>query len=119
MKLLIVFLHWFNNIGRIERTGYLVCHIFLFMLIGLLSTVIIGLMRFIDINDNIPLITLIICGFIGLFCKVSISIARIHDVGLSGWWYLTFLFPIIGLIGEILLFILPGGKRSNRFGECP
>ena len=67
--------------------------------------------------------------FIGLFPLLSIQWRRIHDVGLSGWWYLV--AALLGLfqniyidvpVGIIFLYLL-GFKRgdayTNKFGPSP
>lgn len=54
-----------------------------------------------------------------MLIKIRYSIARLHDVNLSGWWYIVILAlsAIVGC-GEIILLILPGTQGTNRFGEC-
>lgn len=49
--------------------------------------------------------------------SITVSVRRLHDRELSGWWYLLSLVPI----GNIVLFVwylLPGTPGDNRFGSA-
>ena len=57
---------------------------------------------------------------------VSVTIRRLHDRDMSGWWYLGFLaaalipvFNILVLFGMLILMVLPGTAGPNRFGADP
>jgi uncharacterized membrane protein YhaH (DUF805 family) len=43
------------------------------------------------------------------------SIRRLHDFDLSGWWSLLVLIPLV----PIALVFIPGKKEANRFGPVP
>jgi uncharacterized membrane protein YhaH (DUF805 family) len=43
------------------------------------------------------------------------SIRRLHDLDLSGWWSLLALIPLV----PIALVLIPGKKEANRFGPVP
>lgn len=43
------------------------------------------------------------------------SIRRLHDLDLSGWWSLLVLIPLV----PFALVAIPGKKESNRFGPVP
>lgn len=43
------------------------------------------------------------------------SIRRLHDFDLSGWWSLLVLIPLV----PIVLVFIPGKKEANRFGPVP
>jgi len=46
---------------------------------------------------------------------VITGIKRCHDLGLSGWWWLSLLVPVIVLVW----IFVPGSKQANRFGAPP
>lgn len=63
---------------------------------------------------------------------VALSVRRLHDRGMSGWWYLAFVIfalavafsnvPLGGFITAVLylgVMSLPGTRGANRFGEDP
>lgn len=65
---------------------------------------------------------------------VSLQVRRLHDLGVSGWWYLGF-FVASGVLGQvpnvgsslnsllnlgwIVWMFMPGTKGANRFGDDP
>ena len=55
----------------------------------------------------------------GWLPSISYSVRRLHDINLSGWWYLAFLVPYAGLVFWAAIAFIDGTKGSNRFGESP
>ena len=58
--------------------------------------------------------------------SIAVSVRRLHDRDMSGWWYLGFIvlsmIPFVGFIASIamlVLFCLAGTSGPNRFGEDP
>jgi uncharacterized membrane protein YhaH (DUF805 family) len=71
-------------------------------------------------------------GLLGLFTlailvpALAVTVRRLHDRDMSGWWYLgvvllgqvPYLGPLISL-GFLVLMCLPGTPGPNRFGPDP
>ena len=66
--------------------------------------------------------------------NLAVTVRRLHDIGLSGWWYGLYWFALfvalmpplsVNLLGDIVtvaLFVAtlwPGTRGHNRFGEDP
>jgi len=58
--------------------------------------------------------------------SVAVTIRRLHDRDMSGWWYLGIIIlgsiPYVGAlvnIGFLVLMCLPGTPGPNRFGDDP
>jgi len=58
--------------------------------------------------------------------SIAVTVRRLHDRDMSGWWYLGFIvagmIPFIGLIASIALLVLmflPGTPGANRYGPDP
>ena len=58
--------------------------------------------------------------------SVAVTVRRLHDRDMSGWWYPGFvligLIPYVGFLGNIaflVLMCLPGTPGPNRFGTDP
>lgn len=49
---------------------------------------------------------------------VTVQIRRLHDIGLSGWWYLIAFIPF-GSIALFIMALMPTQPGSNRFGHPP
>lgn len=57
---------------------------------------------------------------------VAVTVRRLHDRDMSGWWYLGFivlsLIPLVGFLVSIaflVIMFLPGTPGPNRFGADP
>ncbi len=60
---------------------------------------------------------LFVLGAAGLYTiipSISVAVRRLHDVGLSGWWWLLSFVPF-GAIGLLVLYCWPPGPKPNRF----
>ena len=58
--------------------------------------------------------------------SIAVTVRRLHDRDMSGWWYLgavvVGIIPFIGYIASIgftVLMFLPGTPGPNRFGPDP
>lgn len=49
------------------------------------------------------------------YMGICMIIKRLHDLGLSGWWFLLLLLPLPGLLFLMYIFLWPG-KAGKRFG---
>jgi len=43
----------------------------------------------------------------------SLSIRRLHDAGMSGFWWLLSFVPVVGGIGMLVLYCLPSSGRTS------
>lgn len=53
------------------------------------------------------------------YCSIIMSIRRLHDRNMRGWWYLLLLIPLLGPIALLVLWCLKGTTGYNRFGPDP
>ncbi len=58
--------------------------------------------------------------------SIAVTVRRLHDRDMSGWWYLGLivasLIPLINIIASIaflVLMVLPGTPGENRYGADP
>jgi uncharacterized membrane protein YhaH (DUF805 family) len=54
-----------------------------------------------------------------IFWSVRLSVLRLHDLNLSGWFTLISLIPVLGTILGLVLMVWPGSTEDNQFGEVP
>lgn len=61
-----------------------------------------------------------------LIPSIAVTVRRLHDRDMSGWWYLGAIIgsaiPLLGIIvsiGFLVLMALPGTPGPNRFGPDP
>lgn len=48
--------------------------------------------------------------------SIKVLIRRLHDVGLSGWFYVATLVPWLGSLFSLIVALLPSQDRTNRWG---
>lgn len=46
----------------------------------------------------------------------ALGARRLHDTGLSGWWQLINVVPILGTVILIILFARKGQAEMNKYG---
>ena len=51
--------------------------------------------------------------------SIAVTVRRLHDVGMSGWFYLVHFVPYIGSFAVFILTLLPGNQGSNIYGSDP
>ena len=54
-----------------------------------------------------------------VFLDIPIGVKRLHDLGMSGWWFLFKFIPIGNLLFLLMLGVLKETSGSNRFGPDP
>lgn len=117
----------FDADGRARRKEYWSLTLFSWLIVGALCTVI-GVLAYYsseqtDIRFVMPtigfsvLLALTIMGLIpALFC---VTIRRLHDIGLSGWWLLAGLLPYFGSIFLFVCSVIPSTRAVNKYGLFP
>jgi len=50
---------------------------------------------------------------------LAVSVRRLHDQGMSGWWYLVTLLPTVGTLINIWWMTRPRRPGDNAFGPDP
>ena len=66
-------------------------------------------------NGRLLLAAMLICALPHL----AVSVRRLHDQGMGGWWYLVTLLPTVGTIINIWWMTRRGVVGDNRFGPDP
>lgn len=131
-----------GRIGRLQYLGYHMVSYVLLLLAMAAAWVIYSITA--ALNTSLPGaemfgIAVVIIGMIGamalyVWSSVCISIKRLHDLDMPGWWYLALwlvgvagavvqqdspglgaLCSLVALVGYVLLMVLPGTKGNNRF----
>jgi uncharacterized membrane protein YhaH (DUF805 family) len=103
-----------NRIGRLELLFWCVASIFGGAIV--LATV--------DVLANIPMDTgrtphwsqaLVLIATSVVVLKAFLS--RFHDIGWSGHAVLLMFVPLLNVVAFLLLLVVPGHKRPNRYGD--
>jgi len=62
---------------------------------------------------------MIIFGIATFIPTLSVSVRRLHDVGMSGWWLLIGLVPLLGPLYLLYKFCCDSELGENDFGPNP
>lgn len=54
-----------------------------------------------------------------LIPTLAVTVRRLHDIDLSGWWLLVCMIPLIGILFLFVLMLRGGHSGENRFGPNP
>lgn len=143
---------WNTFGGRASRSEYWYFHIGLLLVLGILGFMVVALWA-LPGADELPLavvrtlaiVLIVIVAYLGV-ASISVTVRRLHDRNLSGWWYAGFALlsmvqslhteiapslgsdaAVLGLAAAVLvatligfvLMVLPGTTGPNRFGPDP
>jgi uncharacterized membrane protein YhaH (DUF805 family) len=86
----------------------------LFTIVGGLVAAVLDVLFFLSATSNTPLSD--IFGLVILLPGIAVAIRRLHDTDRSGWWYLLWFIPLVGIIILIIWWIQRGTPGDNRFG---
>ena len=95
--------------GRCNRAKYVWTTVLIGLCVGLLA-VLLGY----AINPVDPVVALVCFVLLS-----SVTVKRLHDVNLSGWFYLVFLFPGFTAPLSLGLVFIRGTRGPNKFGTDP
>ena len=61
-------------------------------------------------------LTLVYYSILTFFPRMAVTVRRLHDVGLSGWFYLIYFVPVVGGLVVMIIMMLPSESGGNKFG---
>jgi len=104
---------FFSPKGRLRRKNYFIRFLLLSIPGAILSIVSEGS------NEGIFVVFL---SLITIACSIFAIIQvvkRLHDINMSGWYWLLFFIPLINLIFGLYLLFKIGTNGANKYGEDP
>lgn len=120
----LAFVNFFNFKGRATRAEFWWFTLFVMVAgLGLLALDAMTLMPIVLAEDYQALASL---GFFDLYYPVfalltaipylSLSVRRLHDVGVSGFWWLLNFIPLVGGLVLLVFYCLPSNTNSSIHG---
>jgi len=106
-------LNVFTHRGRIGRLRYLAYSMAAGLVFNIAFSVLATVIAFVA-PILMPFATIACWGAFVWFSAIT-GIKRCHDIGISGWWTLTMIIPIISLIW----IFWPGNMGDNQYGPPP
>jgi len=104
--------------GRIGRLRYLAWSNVLVLAAGFTSVSLAALLQGMGM-ESLFMLALIPLGCFAALCGIRIGAQRLHDMGLSAWFMLLYVIPVISLLLILALTFWPGSKEENDYGLPP
>ena len=51
--------------------------------------------------------------------SITLVVRRLHDVGMTGWFFFIVIIPVIGALVLIYFFVQEGDMEENMYGSVP
>lgn len=96
--------------GRVTRRQYWMFTLYS-MLVSIAMNIVIAILPFLAIVSLLYAIALIVP-------SIGLGIRRLHDLNLSGWFFLIAFVPVLGGLALLFLFCMPGDAEENKFGSA-
>ena len=97
-----------------------------FVLFSMIALVVLGIAGFmVDAamgNEEEPVLTIVLVVIYALALIIpglAVTVRRIHDIGLSGWFILLNFIPSIGALIIFVFTLIPSQKHPNKWGSVP
>ena len=100
--------------GRSRRSEYWFCILFIIILLFPIT-----LFLYFNVNYDTSSIILSIISIIIIIFYLPLAVRRLHDIGLSGWFILINLVPIVGPLMLLYFFVQDSHKVENKWGPSP
>jgi uncharacterized membrane protein YhaH (DUF805 family) len=119
---------WYVSRGRIDRTTWWLTYTVPLLGLSLLAIavdLVFGYTTWVELSavtsgryEAGPFATVV--AVLTVVPSVSSTVTRLHDRGLSGWWFLLVLLPLVGVPALLVLTgFLRGDGGPNRYGPPP
>ena len=99
--------------GRIRRSTY-----FGRILLIAIIPAILNIMSESSYDDSLMILSAL-ASILSLFFSVPQTIKRLHDLDMSGWYWLLLFIPFVNLIFGLYLLFRDGTIGSNQYGPDP
>lgn len=96
--------------GRVSRRQYWMFTLYS-MLVSIAFNIAIAILPFLAILSLIYALALIVP-------SISLIVRRLHDINLSGWFFLIAFIPVLGGLALLFLFCMPGDAEDNKYGSA-
>lgn len=97
--------HYFDFEGRVTRQAFWMFTLWYVIIYVALSIVSEGLAGLFSLAILLP--------------SIGLGARRLHDIGMSGWWQLIGIIPVVGWVAIIYLLAKQGVAGPNEYGADP
>jgi len=104
---------FFSVNGRLRRKDYLIRSFLL-----AIPAALINLLLQSSMDSGTIVFGLIISIVITVLMMIQ-AVKRLHDINMSGWYWLIFLIPIVNVVFGLYVLFKDGTPGYNEYGEDP
>jgi uncharacterized membrane protein YhaH (DUF805 family) len=104
---------YFSFRGRVSRQAYWFFMVAPSVLLGILFGVVA------HFAEHASFVSLVLLAPVLLWSSVAVSLKRLHDIGMSGWWTVLCFIPYLNFIAAIVMGLIPGQTGANAYGSDP
>lgn len=75
-----------------------------------------------NLDEGAPMATVVLSVpfvLVAVIPYVALVVRRLHDIGLSGWFFLLVFLPYIGSLVILVFAFIPSQKHENKWGPVP
>lgn len=109
---------WLLFRGRANRKEYIIFTFLNFLFCFPLAFIFYLFSILLEIDKNTEIILILIFSIPIYICHISLTVRRLHDINLSGYWFFSPLIPIFGSVMLLYFcFIHPGNESENEYGN--
>ena len=108
--------YYVSTRGRVSRKAYLLAGFLPFLILGFLAGFVVAVSGSTEAEAFRWVGTLAIAS---LWPQLAMVIKRLHDLGLSGWFCVLYVLPVINWFLIFALIVFHGYPGTNRFGPDP
>lgn len=119
------FKNYANFNGRSRRAEFWWPYLMIFIITLVLTVVMMSGLNSAQYSNDVPLSVMIGGGLLGIFVlailipQIAVSVRRLHDRNMTGWFYLVSFVPYVGGIILLVMMALPGTQGPNKYGPDP
>lgn len=96
---------------RLQYLGFNICHWVVMVLFVILDVALLAAIQ-------LPICTLVYV-LVSLVPSFTLTIRRLHDAGMSGWFFLLFFIPFVTFIMTLVTLFWPSQEEDNKWGPNP
>lgn len=107
---------------RKEYWGFALFAVIAFIILSMIGMAVDSAMGNMSGDIEAPFVTISLFGLFVLAIiipSIAITVRRIHDIGLSGWFYLLIFVPTIGSLILFVFTLIPSQTHENKWGPVP
>ncbi len=113
--------NYFNFMGRSRRSEFwwpVLLYILVYLGVFLFATIGEAMFGENDVIYGIIGFVFLIFALSYIIPSISVSVRRLHDRNMSGWWYLLGFVPFGGFV-LLYFFASEGTQGANKYGQDP